>query len=154
MSVPSWFDDLLAASEVLAAIDHAEVSDWQRTNDSIRERMLRNEPDTPEEELPAMDDPPFLVRLGGLGSALAMSPDITDEERIRVLSVVENVLDKGDEAEQTAVVTGLLEAMLNHSDTFDLRRLWPSLSPLTQGACLELHTGWGVKVPAWMTLSE
>ena len=154
MSVPSWWDQLMAASDALAAVDRAQVGDWDRGNEGIREQVLRNEPDTPEEELPEMDDLPFLVRLGGLGSALATSPDITDDERIRALSVVEDALDKGDEVEQNAIVTGFLEAMLNQRDKFDLRRLWPSLGPLTRQSCVDLENFWTNQAPDWMTLSE
>ena len=67
---------------------------------------------------------------------------------------MEDALDKGDEVEQNAIVTGFLEAMLNQRDKFDLRRLWPSLGLLTRQSCVDLENFWTNQAPDWMTLSE
>ncbi|MBZ4318657.1 hypothetical protein [Streptomyces huiliensis] len=144
MSTPPWWDDLLAASDVLAASDRDDLEAW------------RGEPETDDSSLlvePDEDDvPPPIMRLGNLAQAFAKNASRMDPlERRQVLGVLERILVTGSEMDDTVVVTGFFEALLMAWDQgFDLQSVWSDLGPKSQAACLILNEGWGVESPPWM----
>ncbi|GAA0415188.1 DUF7674 family protein [Streptomyces luteireticuli] len=144
MPTPLWWNNLIAASDVLAASDRAEVDAW------------RGEPETSEFGLPVEVDeddvPPLTVRLGSLARVFAKNASGMDaQERQRVLGVLEKIQATGSEEDQTAVVTGFFEALLMAADLgFDLRSVWDELGPGSRSACLSLNEFWGVDSPGWM----
>jgi hypothetical protein len=63
------------------------------------------------------DAPPVTVAFGALGSALVRALEqVTDQELSQVVAVVETLLATASEADQNAVATGFIEAVLSGTD--------------------------------------
>ncbi|MFI9076763.1 hypothetical protein ACIGW8_09705 [Streptomyces sioyaensis] len=144
MSTPTWWSELLGASQVLAESDRKEVREWQ------------NKPDGEDLVVPTERDesdvPPLTARLGLLAGAFCKNvPAMPSEERRRVLGVLERIMATESREDRTAVGTGFLEPLLMAWDEgFDLRLIWGELGRESRSFCLALNEFWGVKSPDWM----
>ncbi|GGP54714.1 hypothetical protein [Streptomyces abikoensis] len=143
MSTPSWWEELIGSSEILATVDRVAVREWQGNPGSVDEGAAQIDPD---------DVPPLTVRLGNLATALAeQSEGFTLQQRVDLLGVLESVLVSGAEYDQTAVVTGFFETLLAQSDEgLDLRPIWDEMGPKARDVCVSLNEFWGVEMPSWM----
>jgi hypothetical protein len=138
MSTPSWWSEVLAASHQLAAADRRTVARWRGDADADAEA--------------ADDVPPLTIRLGYLAQAFAAhSAELTEQQRVQMLAVLERVLATGSDPERDAVATGFFEALLAEWDKgFDLRQVWPLLGPESRAYCLSWNAFLGIESPDWM----
>ncbi|MET8704704.1 hypothetical protein ABZW10_38485 [Kitasatospora sp. NPDC004723] len=101
------------------------------------------------------DDLSLIFRAARLADAfVGVASELTQDQRQRVLSILEGVLREGSEVDAAAVATGFLDALLNAWDKgFDLGLLWDDLGPESQSYCLAWNQVWGIESPAWMVSS-
>jgi hypothetical protein len=140
MRAPVWWGALLAASEHLSEFDAERVRSWRE----------HNAPELPaDEELPDEDELPRGIRIITLGREFGSNPDITAEERLRVLAVLDDVLGDTVDPERHSVIAMFLRPAL---DLDILRELWPSLGPRIRRVCVLMVNSWPVSAPEWMTV--
>ncbi|MEV6398101.1 hypothetical protein AB0M39_25570 [Streptomyces sp. NPDC051907] len=98
------------------------------------------------------DEYPLTSKLGSFGLEFSdLCGNLAEQQRGRILEIVERVLASGDEEERAAVATGFLEALLHRwDDGFDLESIWPLIGPLSRKYCLAWNAFGGVESPAWM----
>jgi hypothetical protein len=156
VATPSWWNEVVGVSEVLADADRAEIERWRR----------------PESEGAPDDVPPLTVRLGTLGRVYAerstetraqtphpsraqgqgrSEPGFSEAQTRELFRLLEDVLANGGAADGDAVATGFFEALLNAWDAgFDLRSVWPALGPDSRAYCRAWNDFTGVETPDWM----
>lgn len=82
------------------------------------------------------EEPPPIVALGSLGTAIVGAADrVSDEELARIASIVESVLAGGSDEEKDGVATGFLESILTGADKPGVTRLIRKLGPLARQYC-------------------
>lgn len=157
MSVPQSVEALTTASELLAAVDRAEVKKWDEGEEEIRTQALRNDPWLAEDDLPVKEEFPLVVRVAHLGSVFAeRAAEMTREERRRVLAAAERVLVTGGDSDRAAVATGFLESVQHAAGRtgFDLQLIWDDMGTESQAYCLLMDKRWGIESTEWMRRSD
>lgn len=143
MPTPTWWDDLLAISDMLASEDRADAEAW-RGGSPAEGSVSAVEG--------AEDVPPLTLRLANLGRAFAeRATELTQDQCKQVLALLENVEAHGSEYDSTAVATGFFESLLNAWDSgFDLKSVWRYVGPECRAYCVAWNDFNGVESPAWM----
>jgi hypothetical protein len=114
LNIVTAVSSLIQASTELKAADSEMISWWE-----------------PDQVAPT-------VRMAGFGARFAASFDlISESERERILELIEQFLEEGDDTVKDSVATGFLEALLAESSAgrFDFSQIETTLGPKSRAYC-------------------
>jgi hypothetical protein len=91
------------------------------------------------------ETPPLSLIMAAYARAICSHVDgLSPEQRRQLFSLVEELLEHGDDEVSTAIATCFLEGLQNASDRFDFRQVAPFLGPLSRSHCVAMDRFHGI----------